>query len=1192
MPSVVLIKTAIWLNRLLLGLLFSALVLVACYVSIGRYYIVYVEQYQQQLVARFVDFSGLPLTVGQLSGRWSKLSPVLSMQGIELASPLSGDTVLRIDSLRFQVDPLSSLIKGKLQIARLEIQSVNSSLQEVSPGKWQLRGYQVATGVDVDLDNIIDLILSVGGAELIDAQLKLQFANDEKSLLVINELSLNRAGDFRRLRAKAIFDESSEPLVALVETQGDPRKTEKFSAKAYLKLDGIDFSTQLPAVRFLDIDLQDARIDGELWLDWKPQTEIIVQGFIDIPLLDIAALSGEELSPVEDLHIDFRAEKNRDHDWQLWLSQLAAKWKQQSVNFEQVEMSVAADKVELSLPVLELNVISKYLLAFDIVPAKIKAIIETLALQGQLNNLHMQFSRTVPAVDAPSHSSLAEKPPQTDFSLRANLAEVSLSAWKGAPGVTAVNGYVEADAKQGLIEIDTNNLSMDFPKVYRAPLVFTEAKGQVEWRLQDDRVYVDSSQLLLATDHGPVTALMDLNLPMTTKADPPPQMTLSIGLNDVDVSYRDRYIPFILDQGLRDWLQTSVKAGHVSDGGFIYHGSLRKKDSANRTVQLYFNIDQAALKFSPDWPALDEINGLVLIDDTAVTVTTVRAKMFSLDVGEAVVESRPMIGGGSWLTVNTAATGPAGDALRIVNESMINDKVAGIFQQWQLHGDVQATLSLGIPIKNKQRQPAINVAVIVADASLRIPEYRLPFEKLNGPLNYRSEDGVSSTGLAAMLYGKPISVKVAQDLEQAVSVNIEGRIDMRDVEAWSQQPAVSFAEGETNFTASINVRPNGDSAFNLNSNLAGISVDLPAPFGKNAGSNREFWLNLPIEKQPNLLTMGLADQVELQLLLSKQGVDSGLIVVKQTPLVAPTEQGLPTVPQHQLGYITVVGTMDDFIYDQWQPVLRRYLDADKRLAAAAASVLTNTTTRNSEQGNAAATNKTLELKVQQVIVNQFDGFGQQYQDSLVDVVREAEGWKIIANNTVLAGSLLIPDDLETPLQAQLQRLSLLPTESGESEESSLDMNVFDGLKLDLAIEQLRVNNEDYGQLGFQLRDIEGGVRFENIYGLIRGIIISKEAPATLEWLQTLTGEESRFYGDYAVTDLGDVLELWHYERFIETQKGIGSLDLRWPGTPLDWTLATSEGPIFLELNKGRFLKASDTATGTLKVVGIINLTNV
>ncbi|ARN72975.1 hypothetical protein [Oceanicoccus sagamiensis] len=505
-------QSAIWINRLLWASLFTALVLVATYVSIGRYYINYVEEYQQPLLARFNQFTNLPLDIDRLYGRWSRLSPVLTMEQLKLYAPDNPEqTVLTIDTLSLQLDPLRSLMQGSLQIKRLLIDGVDCALKETSPGQWELKGYPVAAGGTTNLDNVVDLILSVEGAELLGANININFAKGSDALLAVKELSFKRADKFRRFKIEANFDQSEEPLLGIIESQGDPREIEGFSAKAYLKFNEVDFSAQLPAMGALGIDLEDARIDGQLWLDWKPQTVIELQGSITTPLLDIAALSGRPLAPLKDVQIHFRAEKNANDNWEGWVPLLAMQWQEQPFKFEQLGVAIENKQLQLSIPSLDLAATTSQLLAIDLLGDPLKETVSTLSLSGNLQQVVLNLSR----------NPTPRKTPR--FILQANLDNVSVKPWKGAPGATGINGYLEVNPADGFVELDTGAFSLDFPLVYRNPLGFASGKGKVAWQLTEDRVYVDSGLLSLTADHGPATALLDLDLPKQAGSEIPPK---------------------------------------------------------------------------------------------------------------------------------------------------------------------------------------------------------------------------------------------------------------------------------------------------------------------------------------------------------------------------------------------------------------------------------------------------------------------------------------------------------------------------------------------------------------------------------------------------------------------------------------------------------------------------------------------
>ena len=1162
--------------------LITTLIVVASYVSLGRYFIGNLDQYQEALVERFVNFTGLSLTVGHLHGRWSKLSPVLTMEQLTLYRPgenkLSGaEAVITIDDVSFQLDPIGSIFSGSLRVKTLIIDGVHCAVEEIAPSQWQLRGYPITPGGNTDFDNVIDLIMSVEGVELFDAALKTFFASGQESLLAIEEVSLNRQGDFRRLRLNAFFDQLSGPLLAIVESQGDPRQQDAFAAKAYLKIDDVDFSAQLPALQSVGLELQNVQIDSEVWLDWKPDTHVSVQGFVNIPIVDVGTMSRKKVLPLEDLKFGFRTEKTSEDDWKMWLPTLEARWNGKLINLSDSQITWSSDGVELAIPILDIGVATRHLLSADLFNENVTGAIAVMKPSGLLQNI---------VVNIPNRTSLTEnqKISQSPFLLKANLNNVALSPWKGAPGATGVSGYLELTSISGLVALDAKNMGLEFPSIYEQPLDFSSIVGHIAWAIEDNRVVVDSSPVYLTADHGPATALLDLDIPFVRAQDDPPTMTLAVGLKDTAAEFRNKFIPSTLNRGFLDWMQVAIPAGFVTDGGFIYRGSLVKGDSQRRTVQLFLNVDDTALAYHPDWPVLTDIEGLVELNDSTIDVTASSAKIYDLEVAETAVRAVPLDDGGLWLTVDTSAKGPARDALRIVNDGPISGMVGNAFESWQLSGKATAAVTLGIPLAGSSEALEIDVAVDLKQATLGIPEYQLEFDDINGPVEYDSIRGIHSSNLKALLYQKPVIVNVGQSESAAVKVDMKGRIDMRDVQVWSRQVALDFTEGETDFNAIINIRPKNTSEFKITSFLEGITIDLPAPYGKPAELRRNFWLRVPLAEKTPLLRMGLADQAELQLQFVNGSVDSGLVSLGQTD-----------DKRHQQNTLLVTGRAPSFQLDEWQLVLERYLAADARIddtTGIDSGVAAGELPVDQRNGDPEV-ESSLAIKVRNLQIEKSYVFSREYKNTTANLQHQNDAWWLSASNEKLIGSIALPDDANLPITAKFDSLSLDSTdESKTAGQASLDLSDMTGLNIDLDISNLSIDDQFYGNVAFDVRGDELGVRFENIIGEIRGVALGQMEPAAMEWVRTPYGEETRFYGEVKIKNIGDVLENWNYERIIESKLINSSFDLTWPGSPDQWQLSASKGPLYLSVDEGRFVKTSSSASGTMKVVGIVNFTNI
>ncbi len=903
----------------------ATLIAVAAYVSVGRYYIGYVEKYQNELLDYVTEFTELSLNAKNITGRWSRLSPVLTLENLTLYSPDEKIAVLNIANISFQIDLFNSLVTRSPQVKRLQINGVECSLEEIKPGKWQLQGFANSTeqGVSQDLDKIINLLLSVDGIELTAAQIALHsYQDDRVSMLSLDEISLLHGQGFRRARLKATFENTDKPLLGIIESLGDPRD-ENFQASAYLKLDNIDFKSQLPAIKSLGFDLQDAQINSEIWLDWKPSREISIQGKIQTPHIDLAAISGESLQSINDFQLGFRAEKNSADEWEIWLPQIQAEWNEKNINLEKLFVAVKEEQIDISVSELELQKNLGVLGNQNILPTSIAEILDTLNPRGSLKNVHIRVARSVLRNNGASPKLSGKRL----FHFKANLEQVELSPWKGAPGVVGLDGYLDVKPKNGYIELDTGPFAMSFPGLFGKPLDFSTVAGRLRWIIGDKAFSVRSGRLLFSAEHGPAAGILSLDIPLKKSLDVDPLMSLVVGLQDTDASYRDKFIPDTLPRNFLDWMKVSVSSGHIVNGGIVYRGSLRKGDVEDRTVQLFFDIDEAHVDYHPQWPAVEDFSGLVMVDDTDTAVTSTRATVEGLNILSSKIAAST-VDGTLWLKVDAVASGQAQDALRLVNQSAIRTSVGDVFEDWKLIGNTAIDVSLGIPLTASELLPEININVQFSETELFIPDYNFKVSSMNGPLNYSSDDGVSSLGITGELYEKPLLVTVKQGQQKEVTVDLTGTVDMADVTDWSKQAALTFFPGETEFQAQVSVKPQSTSKLTVNSDLRGVKIELPEPYAKSEMVAIPFNLELPFADSKTNLSMTLDDQAELQIGFLQGQVQSGLLTFGKK------KEGEFSESRHDKDFFVFNGEIDTIVFEEWQEVLERYLEADKGIRKA------------------------------------------------------------------------------------------------------------------------------------------------------------------------------------------------------------------------------------------------------------------
>ncbi|MET0377430.1 MAG: DUF3971 domain-containing protein, partial [Spongiibacteraceae bacterium] len=1196
---------AIWINRLLWTVIVTVVVGIGALVGLGRHYIQYVDAYQTDIVDIIKQRTGLPLQVQQLGARWVHVSPQFTFKNLKIFNPAKPDeVVLAIDRLVVRVGLLQSLANLTPVFSLVEGKGAVAQLDEVRPGQWQLRGFSSGGSLDPLLDNI----LRIHRADISASRAQLHFIGGHSAQLDAQSVLLQRAGNFRRLRLALQVAEDGAPLKVVLEAKGDPRHGDGFSARGYAEFAKVDLTPLLPLARSYGFDLKHGRIDGAAWLDWRGD-DISVRGHVALPTLDLAGITGRDLPPVKHISAPFLL-NSRDGHQQLWLPRISAEWGEEKFDIASllIERDIAAPVFTVSLPHVKLDTLHRTLRAGKILPEPVAAVLDDLAPSGELRNLQMQLPMT------PEH--------RDQLRVRAEIVALKMSAWHGAPGLVGLNGFFDTGIDAGRAVLDGVDAQLDFPHVYHQPIPFDRLRGALNWRREDGRVLVESGPISAVSAAGNASILLALNL-NTQPADPvPPQMTLMVGMRNSAAQYRNLFVPYTLAPNLLAWLDRSVGPAHLSRGGFIYHGSLRAGDHTHRSVQLFLDVNDGELRYHADWPALQNLNAEVWLDDTALDVHGRSARIFDqVALSDIDVAMRPLPQGGQWLTVTGSANVRDNDLLRLLRESPVQKNLNGALDRWQWSGMANAQLALGIPIGSDHAlAPDIQVDAELDAGTLHLPDLNLMLTDVSGPLQYRShavatkdageKHGLHSAGITAKLYDRATKVRLSSDEHNVIDIRASGTMAMVDLRNWLQQPLLDYAQGEAPFT--LDVKLNGDnSVLRASSDLAGVAINLPAPYHKNAAETLPLTVAMALHGERHT-TIGVGDWADLNLIWKMEnnavarrrgagdrvGVNIDSSAEKRTLQSGVLRFGKTGDTTHEAGRLVVTGIVPQIDLDLWREPF-----GGKR--GKVGSVLA-----------AGADDPAPPLAVPALAVSLRDlnlpevATGITLRDVRISGRHHADaglppGWRLRIQADKLAGSAVIPDDTELPLQMDFAELHLpaLPppsTTTPNQEPGTLPapsaLAQFDPAAApaaDVQIRQLWRGDENWGEAGFQLRPIANGLRLGRLHGQLRGIAVQAvgAVPAVLTWQRRGDVHTTRFVGRLAVDDIADVLARWHFEKSMTSRGGFIDTDVSWVGAPDEIGLKKLDGLATVNLRDGQFLKASGSATGALKVVGVFNFAN-
>lgn len=1156
------------LSNILWGLIVTLMVLLAIYVSVGRMLTSNLSVFKAEILAELN--SRVPFTVEaeQVRGEWHSFTPLIVLDGLRLGVDGNEEAPLELTSGRIGVDVLNSLRTGSLQLTRLILDGLSLRGELTAQGRFRIRGFDGGGQIG---DWFREFLLNIELVGLRDNRLELTLPSSETRNLDFS-LRLARDGSYRRIEAELVSNRGTH-ITALAEGVGNPFKPRLFSGDLYLDIQSTDMAAVKEMLANPPGVWADGALDLELWLAWEEGVPAL-EARAEARELRIADEGGNWEIPLDRVALEARL-LERKNRWTLFATNLEVEKNEEVAQFSRLQLDTWGEALRIRATDVPLESIGTIASGMEAVPETLVDVLRVLHPRGDVPSLQLSLG------------DLAV--PGGDWTLEANFHNLAVNSWKGAPGLTSASGYVELDTDGGFVVLDSQQLTMDFPTIYQQPLRYDDFHGTINLNWDKEALTLSSGIINARGEEGDVKALFGLNIPLV-KNDIGLEMDLMVGLHQAHPLHRVKYVPSNLNESLRQWLNDSIGDGLVEEGAFVWRGALKRDLAPMRTVQLAFNISDTHLNYHPRWPPVTVQDGIILIDDTDVSVWSNRAHLYDSVVQRLSAESWMNDADQIMLAIDGSISGPAADGLTVLNDSPVGDIVGGAFSDWVLTGELDTGLDLQMNLTNKTSVPDVKVATHWRDVDLEIQPGDLQVEDLNGKFNYSSAAGFSSEGLAGSIWDKPLTVQVRQrppaagatgNAAGAVDVAIESRVNMADVRRWLDLESLAFAEGETAVEVGVLVAPGEPPLLRVDSKLEGVSLDLPSPWRKPADQARQLHLESPLGGQGIHLSLDMAAELQLQLHIVNGALQGGALGVHQD--AAELESGVLRVS----GHAPLVEA------DEWTHFISRYFYTAEE-ASGGTDPAAGGTPPVSVAGGEVVDGGDLAIRIDQLQADRLVMWGQDLSDVVFSLDIEQGNWQLSAETDWLQGELLLPAD-DSPSRLQLDRLDLDGLNHLSLNHLSLDSasagEPLEFPDMDVSIENLVKGELSLGRLNFALSSRAELISATGITGNLAGLRLTAQHPGELEWRQ---GENSQTKVQVRLEfdDIGKTLQHFAYERIVETKEGALNLDLRWPGPPQGFSLQQGNGSVVVDIGKGSFLEAPSGASGALRVVSILNLADI
>ena len=1138
----------------IVGLLWStvAAILIAgtTVIAVARLSLPELGGQQDRLEAWLSETLNRPVAIGTIEAGWRGWAPRITATDVTVLDPEGRAELIHFDRAVIDIAPLGSLASGALRPRSLVLSGVALSLVRHADGRFSVAGMPPPKSPIIKwLIEQDKFAVTEADLEIFDERAQARFRLTDLTVTVRNEAGIKHLAGVVALPANF-----GERLSFRVTARGSPLDA-GWSGGIDFALGGLRSEFLAERVDWRGEHPPPARIDVDAWTRWQA-------GRLAEASFRLGAQADSKVPGAARL-LSARGElRRRDDNWFLQVGDLrlptrdlgaapgalSAAWRVHDGAVDTAAVRLAG------LSLAPLSATAGGLLPLD---ERLRGALADAAPDGRVAHLEAAWRRGDGA--AAGHY------------IDARIKGLRTLAGALVPELDALDVAARFNQAGGHVTLDTDALTVRHERLV-VPLAVEALTGVIDWQ-RDAGGRIDLNTRRLAARINEVALAASLALDDLGGAT-------TIGLRvDVPAAAGPRLhelLPTaVLPARGERWLRAVIAQGDISNGHALLRGPLAAFpfDDGEGVLALDFDVSNAELAYSSRWPAARAVDGHVRLRGREVRMRIAAAQVLGAHVDEATITMPELFTRERRVHISGTASGPGQSATDIVMASPLRNGKAARLGDITIGGDIAVTLDMNIALWPGGPREVLGTARFAGNR-ISAPRQNIVLDEVDGAVSFTRGDWYGE-GLTAEFDGNRVGLVVAGGLDDPnydSEFRMTGTSPARQLVKYLERyapPVYRWLEhndgldalaGELPWKAVLTipvVRTDGTQLprrLRLESNLRGLDVGLPWPFGKRSGERKP--LSIEVE-----LDAGVA---------SRTRVDFGDTLDAEIAAVRDAE-GRARIERAEV----LFGTLEPEFERRPGFSLRGYI---AHLPLGEWTAFLN---RSDRAANAVAAELPLGFDVQ---IGRLDLLGNRFADLRLRGTRDEQAWHLTLSSLDSSGTARIPRDFASaPLVVELDQLALSPPATSDSADDAPPPDPRRLPALDLHVDAFSYHGIPLGATSIRTRRHADGVALEALRFRAPGFTLD----ASGEWLDTGAAQHSRF--DIAVSSdtLAALLDRFGYN-VANIKGGETRIDIAasWPGTPADFSLARLSGDFELDVADGRIL---DIDPGGGRVFGLLSL---
>ena len=1137
--------------------LLVVLILAAAAVGVVNQMLPLVERNPQKVAAWLTERVGQPVTFTHARGEWTRRGPRFTLDGLRIGE---GESLLDIGRAELLVAVYSGLLPGA-PLTELKVRELSLALEQGEDRRWRMVGlpFQPLPGVDP-----LDTLERLGELQVERASLVVRSPLFKRDLSLPRvDLRLRISGERLKAGVQAWAVLKGKPMSAVVDLDRGTWSGELWAGGETLRLD--DWSPLLADTGLVvagsgSVDLW-ARIDTQRIMDVRSRAELAPLAFgarkpwrtMPDGSLSSPPVAFERANLLARWQVD-------DNGWQMHAPELHFHESGRAEPRSLDGLWLAGGKrFALHAPRLDLAPAGALATLSDAVPAGLREWLLEAAPDGELSHVRIEGQ-------------------EGTWAGSATLDGVGWRPYGKRPGVDGLAGSAAFDQGGGVFKLGSGPVRFDWPG-FRQPMDLRVA-GTLGWWRSGGLWTAGASGLRIRGEDFGVLARAELQFQGPGRQ---PRLDLAAEVDPSTMQAAKKFwVVGKMPPATIEYLDNALQEGTVELGRAALGGELG--DWPFREGQGRFDararVVQARVEFNREWPAAEALDLDVAFDGPGMALDG-SGMILGNRVGRVVGGIADFRDPRLRLDIDAAGRGETLQALMLA--SPLRARYEEHLLNASIRGPATVALELDLPLAARLGGRRIEGSIDLADAALSDPRWGIAFTQVQGRTRF-SDRGFATEDLQVLFEGAParFNLFVGEDFTGSPSLAARATLDGRfppQVLLARHEPLRwldPWLAGSSDWRLALEVplavagAPAPPARLDVQSDMVGTAITLPAPLGKDAATPRPLSLQAPLPVAKGEIALKLGDLMRLR---GRMGADNAMTGLIQFGTGA--DSPLPA------DGLVVTGASDT-------------LDAAGWIAFAA-------------KGEGAGGLRSVDLRVARL-----DLLGSEFPDTRLRLQRQADHTQVQLVGPAIEGTVRVPSKLELGVQGQFDRIhwpekppapeAVAGAGAGagvgagvgagaaasvppEAEESSQDPSVLP--PLDFLVKDLRMGTLALGQAELKATPIAQGLRVDRFSTRARAMQIT----ASGDWLRAGEGRSrSRFDVDFSARSLGELLAAFGLAGMVEDGEIKGKLQGSWPGSPGAFTLARFEGRLRVDVGEGQLLEVEPGGSG--RVLGLISLAEI